>query len=105
MIESRKVEFPGATGVMLAARLDLPDEPRVSPCSPIVSPAARTSTLHRGLPGPAARNIAVLRFDFTGIGSSEGEFANTKFSSNVRDLWRQRIPAPEPRSTVLADRP
>jgi putative redox protein len=34
----------------------------------------------------AARGIAVLRFDFTGLGSSEGEFANTDFSSNVGDL-------------------
>lgn len=30
--------------------------------------------------------IAVLRFDFTGLGASKGEFANTKFSSNVEDL-------------------
>ena len=30
--------------------------------------------------------MAVLRFDFTGIGASEGEFANTNFSSNVQDL-------------------
>jgi putative redox protein len=36
--------------------------------------------------GLTARGIAVLRFDFTGIGSSEGEFANTNFSSNVSDL-------------------
>jgi putative redox protein len=34
----------------------------------------------------AARDIAALRFDFTGMGSSEGEFANTNFSSNVGDL-------------------
>src|SRR5262249_15567549 len=34
----------------------------------------------------AARGIAVLRFDFTGLGMSEGEFANTGFSSNVDDL-------------------
>src|SRR5215472_4923273 len=33
-----------------------------------------------------ARGIAVLRFDFTGLGSSEGDFANTHFSSNVDDL-------------------
>jgi alpha-beta hydrolase superfamily lysophospholipase len=32
------------------------------------------------------RGIAVLRFDFTGLGASEGEFANTNFSSNVADL-------------------
>ena len=36
--------------------------------------------------GLAERGIAVLRFDFTGIGASEGEFANTNFSSNVEDL-------------------
>ena len=30
--------------------------------------------------------MAVLRFDFTGLGASEGEFANTNFSSNVEDL-------------------
>lgn len=31
-------------------------------------------------------NFAVLRFDFTGLGSSEGDFANTNYSSNVDDL-------------------
>jgi putative redox protein len=36
----------------------------------------------------AAKGIAVLRFDFTGLGSSEGEFANSTFSSNVADLVR-----------------
>jgi putative redox protein len=36
--------------------------------------------------GLTALGIAVLRFDFTGLGSSEGEFANTTFSSNVGDL-------------------
>jgi len=34
----------------------------------------------------AERGVAVLRFDFTGLGGSEGEFANTNFSSNVGDL-------------------
>ncbi len=33
-----------------------------------------------------AKGIAVLRFDFTGLGDSEGEFAETNFSSNVQDL-------------------
>jgi putative redox protein len=36
--------------------------------------------------GLAAAGVAVLRFDFTGLGSSEGDFANTSFSSNVEDL-------------------
>lgn len=47
------------------------------------------------------RGIAVLRFDFTGLGHSEGEFANTSFTSNVEDLvaaanWmRENFAAPE----------
>ncbi|HEY0236610.1 MAG TPA: alpha/beta fold hydrolase, partial [Afipia sp.] len=38
--------------------------------------------------GLTARGIAVLRFDFTGIGASEGEFANSNFTSNIADLVR-----------------
>ena len=87
MAESRKVEFPGATGAMLAARLDLPAEPRgfalFAHCFTCGKDIFAASRIAEGL---AARDIAVLRFDFTGIGSSEGEFANTNFSSNVGDL-------------------
>src|SRR6202040_4172738 len=87
MTESRKVEFPGATGAMLAARLDLPAEPRAfalfAHCFTCGKDIFAASRIAEGL---AARDIAVLRFDFTGIGSSEGEFANTNFSSNVRAL-------------------
>jgi uncharacterized OsmC-like protein/alpha/beta superfamily hydrolase len=87
MAESRKVEFPGATGAMLAARLDLPAEPRAfalfAHCFTCGKDIFAASRIAEGL---AARDIAVLRFDFTGIGSSEGEFANTNFSSNVGDL-------------------
>src|SRR6266853_816044 len=87
MFESRKVNFPSATGGDLAARLDLPARPRAFAlfahcftCGKDIFAAARIAE------GLTARDIAVLRFDFTGIGSSEGEFANTNFSSNVRDL-------------------
>ena len=87
MTESRKVEFAGANGDMLAARLDLPAKPRAFAlfahcftCGKDIFAASRISE------SLAARDIAVLRFDFTGIGSSEGEFANTNFSSNVGDL-------------------
>jgi putative redox protein len=87
MTESRKVEFPGATGDMLAARLDLPAKPRAyalfAQCFTCCKDIFAASRIAEGL---AARDIAVLRFDFTGIGSSEGEFANTNFSSNVSDL-------------------
>ena len=53
-----------------------------------------------------ALGIAVLRFDFTGIGSSEGEFANTTFSSNVADLVAAADHLRETRgAAVAADRP
>ena len=85
---SEKVTFPGADGVMLAGRLDWPlGRPRAFAlfahcftCSKDVFAASRVSQ------GIAARGFAVLRFDFTGLGASDGEFANTNFSSNVADL-------------------
>jgi putative redox protein len=49
-------------------------------CSKDIAAASRVS---RAL---AARGVAVVRFDFTGLGNSEGDFANTDFSSNVADL-------------------
>ena len=87
MIESRKIEFPGAIGSNLAARLDLPAKPRAYAlfahcftCGKDIFAAQRIAE------ALTTRGIAVLRFDFTGIGASEGEFANTNFSSNVQDL-------------------
>lgn len=82
------VRFPGALGSQLAARLDLPQgSPRAYAlfahcftCSKETLAAVRIS---RAL---TERGFAVLRFDFTGLGESEGEFANTNFSSNVEDL-------------------
>jgi uncharacterized OsmC-like protein/alpha/beta superfamily hydrolase len=87
MVESNKVEFSGASGAMLAARLDLPNKPRAfalfAHCFTCGKDTFAAARIAHGL---TARGIAVLRFDFTGIGSSEGEFANTNFSSNVQDL-------------------
>src|SRR5271170_1738405 len=87
MFESTKVEFPGAAAATLAARLDKPPTPKAYAlfahcftCGKDIFAAARIAK------GLVAHGIAVLRFDFTGIGSSEGEFANTNFSSNVGDL-------------------
>jgi uncharacterized OsmC-like protein/alpha/beta superfamily hydrolase len=87
MFESRKVTFPGSGGSSLAARLDMPSEPRAfalfAHCFTCGKDNLAASRIARSL---TARDIAVLRFDFTGIGSSEGEFANTNFSSNIADL-------------------
>ena len=87
MIESRKIEFPGAIEGNLAARLDLPVGPRAyalfAHCFTCGKDILAASQIAKAL---TDRGIAVLRFDFTGIGGSEGEFANTNFSSNVQDL-------------------
>ena len=87
MAHSRKIEFPGASGALLAARLDLPARPRAFAlfahcftCGKDIFAAQRIAERL------TQSDIAVLRFDFTGIGSSEGEFANSNFSSNIGDL-------------------
>ena len=89
-IGSEKLTFSGADGAELAARLDLPAGPprayalfaHCFTCTKDIFAAARIAA------GLAAQGIAVLRFDFTGLGHSQGEFANTNFSSNVADLLR-----------------
>ena len=100
---SERFEFPGHEGQMLAARLDKPNGKPVAyavfahcfTCSKDVAAAGRIS---RTL---AEQGIAVLRFDFTGLGHSEGEFENTNFSSNKQDLiaaanyLRQNLQAPK----------
>lgn len=89
MSENRAlIHFPGALGTPLAARLDLPASPPLAfalfahcfTCSKDTLAASRISAALTG------RGFGVLRFDFTGLGSSEGDFANTNFSSNVADL-------------------
>ena len=85
---SEKVSFPGADGHTLAARLDRPDRrPRAYAlfahcftCTKDVFAAQRIAA------SLAEEGVAVLRFDFTGLGHSDGEFANTDFTSNVGDL-------------------
>ena len=85
-----RFQFTGEGGHQLAAALDLPErEPRAYAlfahcftCGKDVLAATRISA------ALAANGIAVLRFDFTGLGSSEGDFANSTFSSNVADLVR-----------------
>jgi len=87
-IGTSKVTFRGADGDALAARLDRPEgAPKAFAlfahcftCSKDIFAAQRIAG------ALAERGFGVLRFDFTGLGSSEGEFANTNFSSNVGDL-------------------
>lgn len=85
---AERFEFPNARGEHLAALLDRPAGAPVAfalfahcfTCGKDILAAKRIA---EGLTG---RGIAVLRFDFTGLGASGGEFANTTFSSNVADL-------------------
>lgn len=87
-MHSEKITFPGHSGQNLAARLDLPAGAvqataifaHCFSCSKDIAAARRIAQRL------TASNIAVLRFDFTGLGHSEGEFANTSFSTNVADL-------------------
>ena len=99
---SEKINFPGASGVMLAARLDRPVGPiRAAAILAHCFTCSKDIAAARRIAGRlAALGIAVLRFDFTGLGHSDGEFANTNFSSNVADLlaaadWmaQQNMPA------------
>jgi alpha-beta hydrolase superfamily lysophospholipase len=88
MLRSDKVEFPGAQGAQLAGRLDWPlGPPRAfalfAHCFTCSKDVLASTRIAQGL---AERGIAVLRFDFTGLGHSGGEFASTNFSSSVQDL-------------------
>ena len=83
-----KREFISAGGETLAARFDRPDGPvrgyalfaHCFTCTKDIIAARRIAGHLANL------GVAVLRFDFTGLGSSQGEFANTSFASNVDDL-------------------
>jgi uncharacterized OsmC-like protein/fermentation-respiration switch protein FrsA (DUF1100 family) len=88
-MRNQKITFAGADGSQLSARLSLPPDGEVVACAlfahcftcskdlkPVVN-ISRALTQQR---------IAVLRFDFTGLGESEGDFADTTFSSNIGDL-------------------
>lgn len=85
---SDRIEFPSAGGHALAARLDPPPgRPRAfalfAHCFTCSKDFVASARIARAL---AERGVAVLRFDFTGLGGSGGEFANSNFSSNVDDL-------------------
>lgn len=85
---TERFTFPGHSGDQLAARLDLPEGPHLATalfahcftCGKDIAAARRIAARL------AAMGIAVLRFDFTGLGHSQGEFENTTFGTNVEDL-------------------
>lgn len=85
---TEKLTFTGHAGDTLAARLDMPAGAHLATalfahcftCSKDITAARRIAARLSSM------GIAVLRFDFTGLGHSEGEFENTSFTSNVQDL-------------------
>lgn len=99
---SEKVTFTNQEGHDLAGRLELPSgDPAAfaifAHCFTCSKDVAAASRISRAL---CAAGVAVFRFDFTGLGNSEGDFANTNFSSNQADLLsaaehlRERFHAP-----------
>lgn len=95
---SEHITFRGHDGNQLAARLDLPEGPHLATalfahCFTCTKDIAAARRISQRL---ATMGLAVMRFDFTGLGHSEGEFANTGFTSNVADIHAA--------ATFLADR-
>ena len=100
---TKNLTFPGSTGAMLSASVDYPDGEvqawalfaHCFTCNRKMPSASRTC---REL---ARRGIAALRFDFTGLGDSDGDFAATTFATNIADLqaaydfMEEHLQAPE----------
>lgn len=87
-LPSTAITFPGSRGATLAARLDTPDDAPIAwaifaHCFTCSKESKAAASIARAL---AQHGFGVLRFDFTGLGASEGDFADTDFSSNVADL-------------------
>ena len=86
---SKKVTFTNSNNYALAARLELPltQKPEAYAVFAHVFTGSKNLSATRHISRSLTLNgIAVLRFDFTGLGDSEGDFADTNFSSNVEDL-------------------
>ncbi len=88
-MRSKKVEFKNTNGFSLAARLELPADryPYAYAIFAHVFTGNKNLSATRHISRALTQSgIAVLRFDFTGLGDSEGEFADTNFTSNVEDI-------------------
>ncbi len=87
-MKTEKVAFTGSRGQELSGLLDLPDGDPVAfalfaHCFTCGKSVAAIRNISKSL---TAEGIALLRFDFTGLGQSEGEFAQTTFATNLDDL-------------------
>lgn len=87
IMSKQKITFLNTEGTSLSGLLEAPESPSAYAlfahcftCGKDIKAAARIAK------ALVDNNIAVLRFDFTGLGGSGGDFSNTNFSSNVADL-------------------
>jgi len=88
-VRSKKVTFENANGYTLAARLELPANSyphNFAIFAHVFTGNKNLSAVRHISRALTINGIAVLRFDFTGLGESEGDFADTNFTSNVEDL-------------------
>ena len=88
-MKSERITFPNSRGENLAALLDLPGDESPIAYALFAHCFTCTKNIKAAVNIAAALNrerIAVLRFDFTGLGQSEGDFADTNFTTNVADL-------------------
>ncbi len=97
-MKSSRVRFPNAEGQLLSGKIDLPEDEAplawalFAHCFTCGKNLKAISHISRAL---CREKIAVLRFDFTGLGQSEGDFSETNLSSNIADLvaaatWLER---------------
>lgn len=87
-MRSERITFKNRQGIDLAARFDRPDD---EPAAYALAAHCFTCTkdipaMHRISVALVERKIGVLRFDFTGLGHSGGEFANSGFKANLDDI-------------------
>lgn len=88
-MKSERISFLNSQGEILAAKLDLPEDEKPIAYALFAHCFTCTKSIKAAVNIAAALNrerIAVLRFDFTGLGQSEGDFADTNFTTNVADL-------------------
>lgn len=88
-MNSTKIQFENKEGIKLSARLEMPLDGKAKAyaifahCFTCSKNLSAVINISRSL---ILNQIAVLRFDFTGLGDSEGDFADSNFSSNIQDL-------------------
>ena len=86
---NERISFPGFSGSELSAHFSLPPDGAVVACALFAHCFTCSKDLKAAVNISRAltqQRIAVLRFDFTGLGESEGDFVDTTFTSNVDDL-------------------